>query len=151
MTISHFVTPVFWNKCTQLQDFISSLTSQMLSYRVISSLHSSGALELLGTDRKRVVLSVQGWSRLRTQHSSSGLDHWPVDTQRRSETSAISRKLNRHDLMPRENIWPLLKVTLSCRSCSCRTKTLWDTEFSPTDRRSMGAWEHLQKKCCRCQ
>lgn len=58
------------------------LTQQMPSYRVISSLHSSGALALLGTDRKRVVLSVEGWSRLRTQHSSPDLDHWPANAQR---------------------------------------------------------------------
>lgn len=58
------------------------LTQQMPSYRVISSLHSSGALALLGTDRKRVALSVEGWSRLRTQLSSPGLDHWPANAQR---------------------------------------------------------------------
>lgn len=51
------------------------LLSNTAAYRVISSLHSSAALALLGTGRKRVVLSVDGWSRLTTQHSSPDLDH----------------------------------------------------------------------------
>lgn len=46
-------------------------------YRVMSSLHSSAALGLVGTGRKRVFLSAEGWSRLRTQQSSPDLDHWP--------------------------------------------------------------------------
>lgn len=119
-------------------------TSRLPAYRVISSLHSSGALGLLGTDRKRVVLSVEGWSRLRTQHSSPDLDHWPACTQRDSETLAICRKPGGNDVMLRRNIWPLLKVTLSCRSRSRLTKTLWGAEFNPTVRWSMGAWERSE-------
>lgn len=124
----------------------AALALQLPSYRVISSLHSSGALALLGTDRKRVVLSVEGWSRLRTQHSSPDLDHWPANTQRHSEISAISRKLVGNDLTLRENIWPLLKVALSCRSSSRLTKMLWGMGFSPTDRWSMEAWECAESR-----
>lgn len=43
--------------------------------------------------------------------------------------------------MLRQKVWPLLKVTLSCRRRSRLTSTLWGTEFNPTDRWSMGAWE----------
>lgn len=43
------------------------------SHRTISSLHSS--VGLLDEDRKRVVLSVEGWSKFRTQHSSPDLNH----------------------------------------------------------------------------
>ena len=117
-----------------------TLTAVFTSYRGISSLHSTEASGLLGTDRKRVVLSVEGWSRLRTQHSSPDLDHWPACTKRDSETSAICRKPGGNDLTLRENIWPLLKVALSCRSNSRLTKTLCGTEFNPADRWSMGAW-----------
>jgi len=62
-------------------------------YRDISSLHSRAALGLAGAGRKWVFLSAAGWSRFRTQHSSPDLDHWPANTQQRSETSALSRNL----------------------------------------------------------
>ena len=76
--------------------------NQKCSYRAISSLHSSGTLEFPGADRKRVVLSVEGWSRLRTQHSSPDLDHWPACTQRDSEQSAGGRA---------ESIWRWGKIS----------------------------------------
>lgn len=61
------------------------------SHRTISSLHSS--VGLLDEDRKRVVLSVEGWSKFRTQHSSTDLNHWPVEAQRHSIPSVSGREL----------------------------------------------------------
>lgn len=61
------------------------------SHRTISSLHSS--VGLLDEDRKRVVLSVEGWSKFRTQHSSPDLNHWPVEAQQHSNPSASGREL----------------------------------------------------------
>lgn len=54
------------------------------AYRLISSFHSNGALLSLGAGRKRVFLSVEGWSRLRTQHTSPDLDHWPAQHRARA-------------------------------------------------------------------
>lgn len=41
----------------------------------------------------------------------------------------------------RENIRPLLKVTLSCRSRSRLTRTHWGADLDSTDRWSMEAWK----------
>lgn len=61
------------------------------TYRLISSFHSNGALLSLGTGRKRVFVSVDGWSRLRTQHTSPDLDHWPAKRGARRQQSAGNR------------------------------------------------------------
>lgn len=61
------------------------------TYRQISSFHSNGALLSLGTGRKRVIVSVEGWSRLRTQHTSPDPDHWPAKRRARRQQSAGNR------------------------------------------------------------
>lgn len=61
------------------------------TYRQISSFHSNGALLSLGTGRKRVIVSVDGWSRLRTQHTSPDLDHWPAKRRARRQQPAGNR------------------------------------------------------------
>lgn len=74
-------------------------------------------------------------------HSTAPLI-WTTDlheyTQQHGKASARRRRPDRDDLRWREYIWPLLKVTLSCRSSSRRTKTIWGAEFNPTDKCSVG-------------
>lgn len=80
--------------CVSLERYIPFWSwSQPFSttYRLISSLHSNGALLSLGTGRKRVIVSVEGWSRLRTQHTSPDLDHWPAKRWARRQQSAGNR------------------------------------------------------------
>ncbi|KAF3840731.1 hypothetical protein F7725_006593 [Dissostichus mawsoni] len=98
--------------CPGLMD---SVCCPQPSYRAISSLHSSGALEYPGADRKRVVLSVRGGPG--SGHSTAPRI-WTTDLRAHSETVAVS-----------------------FRSRSRLTTTLWGTEFNPTDGSSVGAWE----------
>lgn len=125
------------------QDRQRGVTQHNWSYMLISSFHSS--VVLLDKGRKRVVLSVEGWSKLRTQHSSPDRTHWPVDAQGHNTPSASGRKLGGNNMTRRrDNIRPLLKVTLSCWSRSRLTRTLCGTDLDPTERWSMGTWVGTQ-------
>lgn len=61
-----------------------------------------------------------------------------------TDTLAISGKLDRSHSTARENSWPLLKVTLSCRSSSLCTGTPCDAESSPLVRCSTWTWQHAE-------
>lgn len=108
------------------------------TYRLISSLHSN--VVLLDKGRKLVVLSVEGWSKVRTQHSSPNRTHWPADAQRCNTLWAGGIQFGTNRLTRRKNLRPLLKVTLSCRSRSRLTRMLCVTDLDPTARWSMWAW-----------
>lgn len=110
------------------------------TYRLISSFHSNGVLLSLGTGRKRVILSVAGWSKIRTQHTSPGLDHWPAKHRARRQLSAGNRAAMIRGCG--KTTWPLHKVALSCRRSSRLAKAVCGVDFNPTDRWSTEAWRH---------
>lgn len=110
------------------------------TYRLMSSFHSNGVLLSLGTGRKRVILSVEGWSELRTQHTSPGLDHWPAKHRARRQLSAGNRTAMIHGCG--KTTWPLHRVALSCRRSSRLANAVCGVDFNPTDRWSTEAWRH---------